>query len=161
MNKKQVKAFLNVMGKGREREILCGALVYELNGKLGLIATDGYILSMIYMETIGDNLEGKWIDRNMIDRWYKLAGAKDILTGADLTEMVSEKYTEREYPKVDEILKSETSPISRISFNAEYLTTIQQINNGIPVELNFNGENGKIIIDNEITYSIIMPIKIK
>ena len=161
MNKKQVKSFLNVMGKGREREILCGALVYELNGKRGLIATDGCILSMIYMETIGDNLKGKWIDRNMIDRWYKLAGEKDILTGADLTEMVSEKYTEREYPKVDEILKSETSPISRISFNAEYLTTIQQINNGIPVELNFNGENGKIIIDNEITYSIIMPIKIK
>lgn len=161
MNKKQVKAFLNVMGKGREREILCGTLVYELNGKRGLIATDGYIMAMIYMDGIADNLKGRWIDRDMIDRWYKLAGGKDILTGADIAEMVSEKYTEKEYPKVGEYLKPEISPVSRISFNVEYLRTIQQLNNDTPVILEFNGENSKIIIDNEIMYSIIMPLKIK
>jgi hypothetical protein len=88
MNKSQVKALLDVISTDEIRSVLTYALIDEFEGRLMLIATDGYALAAIALANTDKELcalhKGKLVSRQSLTRWYKLASAKDILSTEEL-----------------------------------------------------------------------------
>lgn len=164
MNRKQVNAFLKVMSKDNTRPILCSTLIDEFNGKRGLVATDGYVLTIVYLDDVDDSHVGKRITREAIEKWYKLADGKSRLTGEDLQELLEddvhnnrEKYGD--YPQWQKLVPSETAPVDTIAFNADFAKIVQDLNATVGVTMKLTGKLGAMIVETDTSYSLIMPLK--
>ena len=165
MNKKQVGALLKVMSKDTSRPILRTGYVDNYNGKTVLVATDGYQLAAVYMEGAED-LEGKLIRREAIERWYKLATAKSTLTGAELKHVsaddfaLHDSYESGVYPPWQQLVPSLTrESAGRVAFNADYMKNMQDINGGIGLEWHFGQQLEPILAKNEHGIYLVMPMK--
>lgn len=166
MNKKQVGAFLKVMGKDTMRPVLKNAKVIMYEDEPCLVATDGYILSLVKLGETKPELIDRVIRRDAIERWYKLATAKDRLNGETLEGVLNDDYAQHgmystiEYPDVIKVIPT-TKPEgqSLMKFNANYLKIVQDLNGeeGLLVEL--HGEISPMVIKSEVATSVVMPIK--
>jgi len=164
MNRKQVNAFLKVMSKDTSRPVLCTTLVDEFNGKRGLVTTDSYVLTIVYLDDVDDSHVGKRISREAIEKWYKLADGKSRLTGESLQELMEDDvHNGRElygkYPEWQKLVPSETSAIDTIAFNADFAKIVQDINGTVGVTMKLTGKLGAMIVETDTSYSLIMPLK--
>lgn len=164
MNRKQVNAFLKVMSKDTVRPVLCSTLVDEFNGKRGLVATDGYVLTMVFLDDVDDSYLGKRITRQALEKWYKLADGKSQLTGESLQELMEDdvhngRDLEGNYPKWQRLVPKETSAVDTIAFNADFAKIVQDLNSTSGVTMKLTGKLGAMIVETETSYSLIMPLK--
>lgn len=164
MNRKQVNAFLKVMSKDTSRPVLCSTLIDEFNGKRGLVATDGYILTIVYLDDVDDSHLGKRITREAIEKWYKLADGKSRLTGEDLQDLLEDdvhsgRQVDGTYPEWQKLVPSETSPVDTIAFNADFAKIVQDLNATVGVTMKLTGKLGAMIVETDTSYSLIMPLK--
>lgn len=164
MNRKQVNAFLKVMSKDTSRPVLCSTLVDEFNGKRGLVATDGYVLTIVYLDYVDDSHVGKRITRQALEKWYKLADGKSRLTGEELQDLLEDdvhsgRQVDGKYPEWQKLVPSETQAVDTIAFNADFARIIQDINGTVGVTMKLTGKLGAMIVETDTSYSLIMPLK--
>lgn len=163
MNRKQVNAFLKIMSKDKFRPVLCSALIDKLNNKDVLVATDGYVLTAVYLEYVDDSYIGKRISREAIERWYKLADGKSILNGDTLQELMEDDaYNGRDlygdYPKWQQLVPRESQPTDSIAFNADFAKKVQDLNGVDGLTYTLNGKLGAMVSDTDVAYTMLMPI---
>lgn len=166
MNRKQLNAFLKVMSKDTSRPILCTAYIDKVGDKLAIVATDGYKLTAVYLDEDAESLIGRKIRRSALERWYKLADGKARLTGFELEQLSQDEY-EREgswqdgdYPKWQSLVpEGEQVPQATMSFNADYVKMIQDLNGTEQVKIELYGALAPMIIRSEFSLSLVMPMK--
>ena len=134
MNKKQVTAFLKVMGKDKDRKILMNAKVDRYNNELCLVATNGLLFAVVFIDSDADILEGKLIRRDALEKWAKLATGRSRLTGAELVTVSADDYAdhngynEDEYPEWRHIIPTgKAEGQQQMIFNAELFKVIQDL----------------------------------
>src|SRR5690606_8876481 len=134
MNKKQVGAFLKVMGKDDMRPVLKTAYIDKYNDRLVMVATDGYKLSAVYLDEDAEPLLGRLIRREAIERWYKLATGKSRLTGEELVRVSADDYAQHNeyqdgtYPQWQALVpKGEIEGQGEMAFNAEFFKIVQDL----------------------------------
>ena len=164
MNRKQVNAFLKIMSKDTSRPVLCSTLVDEFNGKRGLAATDGYVLTIAYLDDVDDSYVGKRITRTAIEKWYKLADGKSRLTGETIQELMEDDvHNGRElygdFPKWQQIVPKESQAVDTIAFNADFAKTVQDLNAVDGLTYTLNGKLGAMVSDTDVAYTMLMPLK--
>lgn len=165
MNRKQLNAFLKVMSKDTSRPILCTAYVDKIGDKFALVATDGYKLTAFYIDDEAEQLVGRMVKRSSLERWYKLADGKARLNGFELDNISQEEYTregwqEGNYPKWQSLIPTgEQVPQPVMSFNADFVKTIQDLNGTEEVTIELYGKLAPMIIRNEQSLSLVMPMK--
>lgn len=170
MNRKQVYAFLKVMGKDNSRPVLATGKIDELDGKPVLVATDGYILTAVYLDEEAKDLVGRIIRRESFERWYKLADGRARLTYDELERISDEEYHREgswldvQYPKWQGLVPKErdtdgfTKDMS-IAFNADFVKIVQDLNADTKVKIDLYGKLAPMVIKTEQSFSMIMPMK--
>lgn len=165
MNKKQVGALLKVISKDTTRPILCNAYVGTWNDTPVLVATDGYKLSVSYVEG-ADELVGKLIRRDALERWYKLATGKDRLTGDELVRVSSDDYAQHgsyesgQYPDWASLIPlGEPSGQDTMAFNAEYFKIIQDLDGDDSLRVTLYGALSPMVVKTERGIYVIMPMR--
>jgi len=166
MNRKQVYNFLKVMMKDKSRAGLEVAYVDDLYGKPVLVATDGYILTAVYLGEEAKDYVGKRISREAIEKWYKLADGKSRLTAESLQDLMEDDAHNGwqpvgEYPKWQQLIPSTDSAMQDMSmaFNADFVKVVQDLNNSQGVHIKLYGKLAPMVIDDEVSFSLIMPMK--
>ena len=169
MNRKQVNAFLKIMSKDKMRPVLCSAYVDELDGKMVLVATDGYVLTAVYLGEEARDYLGKRVTRESVERWYKLADGKSRLTGETLQELMEDdQHNSREpsgnYPEWKRLMPTvaDTDAFVRdmtISFNTDYVKMVQDLNGEDGVKMRLYGKLAPMVIESEVSLSVVMPMK--
>ena len=161
MNKKQVNAFLKVMGKDAMRPVLRNAHIDEYNGKTVLVATNGYTLSAINIE-VDSELVGKTIRREAIEVWYKLATTRNKLDGDALAELASNaaNLSDLTYPEWKKVLPDGyMSGETTMKFNADYAKTLQDLSGETGLVWKLHGKLLPMIARTENGTYVMMPMK--
>lgn len=159
MNKKQVGAFLKVVGKDPARVTLSHAKIDTYNGRTVLMGTDGYKLAAIYIDE-ADELVGKLLPREAIERWYKLATGKSRLTGREIVESLAQELTEGNYPEWQKLVpQGDTLPQTTMRFNAEFFKIMQDLTGNADMTVKFYGEVHPMVIESEDGVFVVMPMK--
>ena len=169
MNRKQVNAFLKIMAKDKTRPVLNSAYVDELNGKMVLVATDGYVLTAVYIGEEARDYLGKRVTREAVERWYKLADGKSRLTGETLQELMEDdqynsRYLDGKYPEWKRLMPTEADTSGfiqdmTISFNPNYVKMVQDLNGSEGVKMRLYGKLAPMVIESEVSLSVVMPMK--
>ncbi len=168
MNKKQVTALLKVLSKDTFRETLNHAYIDRYEGKLVMIATDGYKMALIYIDEDAAELEGRFIRRDALERWARAANAKSRLSGDELLELSrgdyglhSGYYDKPPVPwkRIFEGGDTEAQKIMR--FDGEFAKILQDVNAGIPLAYELYGANQKMVAKSDIGVFVLMPITMK
>lgn len=165
MNKKQVTAFLKIVSKDKGRETLTNAYIDEYDGRTVMVGTDGYKLAMIYLDEDADNLRGKMIRRDALERWARAASGKDRLTGEALQEVsradyaLHNGYYDGKYPDWKKVIPTgEKVPQDSMTFNGEFAKIIQDLDGGDGVTLELYGAISPMVARTELGIYIIMPM---
>lgn len=163
MNKKQVGALLKVMGKDNTRPALMVGKVDTYEDEVVLVATDGYKLAAVYMEG-ADELVGKLIRRDAIERWYKLATGKSRLNGEELVKVSADdfaqhgEYADSQYPEWQGLMpKGMPEAQELMYFNAEFFKIIQDLNGAESVKVELYGPLSPMVIKSSVSLSLVMP----
>ena len=162
LTKKQVKSLLEVMSSDKTREVLTTAYIDEFEDKYYLVATDGYTLAAIILDTDASGYVGRFVKRDDLIRWYKLASTKDVLTEQELLIGMSRKalQSDASYPNWKDIYTSiikSKFETDTFHINADYFKTMQELVGGLPVKyLNYHNA---FIAKQELGMFIIMKLK--
>ena len=166
MNKKQVGAFLKVVGKDDMHPNLMQAKVDRYDGKLGLVGTNGYMLAVVFLDEDAEEIEGKVIRRDALERWYKLATGKDRLTGQELVRLSAEDYanhdgySEHEFvPWQKAVPSNDPVPQTTMRFNAEFFKIMQDLTGNADMTVKLYGEVHPMVIESEDGVFVVMPMK--
>lgn len=162
MNKKQVGAFLKVVGKDTTRPILTNVVVDRYNGTLYMVGTNGYALAAIKLDEDAAPIEGKMIRRSALERWYKLATGKSRLTSDELVTVSSEdgEQPEGTYPNWQQLIPSgQRQPSPKIAFNATFMRDLQDTDGAEGMTWSIGGELEPIMAETERGLYVFMPMK--
>jgi hypothetical protein len=172
LSKQQVKALLDVLSKDDTRPVLEHALIDDYQGRMVLVATDSYKLVALNIGPLDGWPEhvGKFVSRDALTRWYKLAGNKDMLGAEELVEMATVD-DDLAYPKWQNLLKErdpsgvgyteqdlQPVPISKLSFNAKYALTLETVAAHV-LTYELHGPLGAMIATTDNGLFILMPMK--
>lgn len=169
MNKKQVAALLKIMYKSSDRPVIASGYVDAYKEHTVLVATDGYTLAAVHMDG-AEELIGKMIRREAIEKWYKLATSKSRLTGEELVEVSNDDYAshgsyqEGTYPEWQGLIPTECDTTSflrdlSIGLNASYLKNIQDAAGEESIRLQLYGTLRPIVVEADNGLYILMPTK--
>ena len=167
MNKKQVAALLKIMSKDDSRPVLCTGYVDRHDDRVVLVATDGYTMAAVHMDG-AEELVGKMVRREAIEKWYKLATGKSRLTGEELVAISNDDYAsngsyqEGTYPKWQGLIPAECDTTSflrdlSIGLNASYLKNIQDAAGEESIRLQLYGTLRPIVVEADNGLYLLMP----
>lgn len=158
LTKKQVGALLKVLSKDTTRPVLTQAAISLYHDKPYLVATDGYTLAALELNTDLKDIAGKRIERGVIEMWYKLADTKSRFTDDDVRELA--KDLDGEYPEWQKLIPKGNEPCQPTSFNANFVLNIQTLSGESGVRAIMSGA-GKLIRLEDGTRNIylIAPMK--
>lgn len=167
MNKKQVGAFLKVMGKDEFRPTIRVAYVDKYENDYVLVATDGYKLAAVKMDEDVEPLVGKMIRREAIEKWYKLATGKSRLTGEELVAVSSDDYAQNNsyqegtYPDWKKLIPSYEPEEGQtmMAFNAEFFKIVQDLDGENAIKVKLYGDLAPMVMKTERGVYIVMPMK--
>lgn len=123
ITKRQVKILLDIT-KNDTREVLTRLKIDQHDGRTYLVCTDSYRLVAIEIDVASDVI-GKTVTRDELEKWYKLANSKDVLTDQDIETLA--KNSEQpshliQYPAWRKIVPvAEPVAETSISINGRYL----------------------------------------
>lgn len=167
MNKKQLGAFLKVMSKDEMRPILCTAKVDRYDGRLVLVATDGYQLAAVNIDEDAQELEGRMIRRSALEKWYKLATGKSRLTGEELISVSADDYGQNggyqdgNYPQWQGLVpRDEPKGQETMHFNADFFKTVQDLDGENSVRVKLYGKLSPMVFETERGLYLVMPMKV-
>lgn len=168
MNKKQVTALLKVLSKDTFRETLNHAYIDRYEGKLVMIATDGYKMALIYIDEDAAELEGRFIRRDALERWARAANAKSRLSGDELLELSRGDYglhggyyDKPPVPWKNIFEGGDTEAQTIMKFDGEFTKILQDVNGGVPLAYELYGANQKMVAKSDIGVFVLMPIAIR
>ena len=172
LNKRQVKALLEVISADLTRPALTYAYIDDYDGKTVLVATDSYKLAVLDVGRVPDPEAhvGKFVARAELLKWYKLAESRDLLTSEGvlgMAERIDEaiKYPDwrmlltRHYERVATLVKhKEFVGASQLSFNTEYAVHLETLAGG---NLNYKltGNIDMMVATKNGNLYILMPRK--
>ena len=166
MNKKQVGAFLKVMGKDESRPVLMRAKIDTLNDKPVLVATNGYVISAVYLDEDAMELVGKHIRREALEKWHKLATGKSRLTGNELQDVLGDDYAQHgSYLESNYINWKNAMPAGEpeaqvdMKFNADLFKIVQDLDGEGALHVKFYGKLAPMVFESDNGYYLIMPMK--
>lgn len=166
LNKKQVGALLKVISKDDSRPVLTTAKVDKWGDDVVLVATNGYILAALYLDSEeAGELVGKLVRRSAIEKWYKLATGKDRLTTEELVRVSSEDYGENGgyadygYPDWTKVIPSGEMESTSLAFDAEYAKALQDLDGAEGLNYTLNGILGAMVARNDRGTYVLMPRK--
>lgn len=167
LNKKQVGAFLKIMSKDDSRPVICSAKVDIYEDKAVLVATDGYVLTALNLDTEdATEIQGKMVRRSAFEKWYKLATGKDRLTTQELVRLSSEDYGDNgdylsgEYPKWQGLVPTgEPEGQDVMSFNADFFKNVQDLQGSDGLTVTLYGKLAPMVIKNDAGVTLVMPRK--
>lgn len=164
LNKKQVGALLKVISKDDSRPVLTTAKVDKWGDDVVLVATDGYILCALYLDSEdASELVGKLIRRDAIEKWYKLATGKDRLTTQELVQVSASdygdhnSYADYEYPDWTRVVPSGEMESTSLAFNADFAKVLQDLDGEDGLKYTLNGLLGPMVARNERGVYVLMP----
>lgn len=168
MNKKQLTAFLKVVGKDKDIPALTMAHIGTYKDRAVLVGTNKAVAAVVYLDEDALELVGKTIRRDALELWNRAATGKSRLTGEELKEVVRQDYAlhngyySGEYPKVLQIVEKcdtlEVSPQERMTFNGEYFKVIQDLTGEPDLTFSLYGEALPMVSRTEMGVFIVMPI---
>lgn len=161
LTKQQIKEVLNIFKRADGRLPLQHFAITKEFETTYLVATDSYILIAYELDNSFDDLVGKGITYDDLNKWYKLASTKDMFTSETIREF---ELVPVEYPKWQALIQDKLNPTETTStmFNTELLTPITKLaTNGTSCHVTFNGDMNPIDIKvtNNSGYAVIMPLK--
>lgn len=160
MNKPQVKALLEVISSDEARPVLTHAMIDILENNMVLVATDSYKLAAVALSTTEDDRThvGKFISRELLTKWYKLANTKDILSTQELLDMAKTDESMK-FPKWQSLLEQQKAQsTSSITFNAQYALTLEKLA-GQPLSYKLHGDMGAMRANINDSVYLLMPMK--
>lgn len=168
LKKTQVGALLKVISKDDSRPILTTAYVDKWGDDTVLVATNGYVMSVLQLDAEdAEPLLGKMIRREAIERWYKLATGKSRLTTDELVRVSSDDYAqhgsyqEGEYPKWQQIIPDgEPYGTSAIAFNADFAKVLQDLDDSEGMRYDLYGELRPMMANTGQGTYLMMPKKV-
>jgi hypothetical protein len=158
LTKKQVKALLDVISADTSRPVLCTAYIRRSgDGQTYLVATDGYVLTKLYSPGLAAH-EGKFLKRESLIRWTKLAGTKDVLADEEIIEMLTNDDV-GSFPATDPLLENLT-PTGQTVFNVnpKYLVTMEQLAD-TALQWTVHGGTNPYIARSDKNVYVVMPLK--
>lgn len=160
LTRKQVKAWLDIISNDTSREVLTNVYIDKYKDTIVAVATDSYKLVALKTD-LNPAMLGKYIKREDIVTWYKLATAKDRFTDDHLIAFSYDRKDDKpQYPKWPNLIPETTGQPSSVALNATYLLSLQTLNSDQPLELKFTSDKiGPILANSEIGTFLIMPIK--
>ena len=169
MNRKQVNTFLKIMMKDNTRPGLECGYIDLYNDRPVIVATDGYILSAVYLDDEARNHVGKRVTRDSIERWYKLADGRSLFTGDTIQQLLEEDVREGRtipgaYPAWQTLIPSNKDFYKfkddmTISFNADFMKLAQDLSVDNNVKVSIYGKLSPLVIESETSLTLIMPVK--
>ena len=167
LNKKQVGALLKVMGKDDMRPILASVYVDKWGDDTVMVATNGYIMAILPLDNEdAEELVGKMIRREAIERWYKLATGKSRLNTMELVQVASEdygqhgSYREGNYPTWQSVVPSSIADgADTIAFNADLAKTLQDLDGSDGLVWTVYGKLQPLMASTDNGTYLLMPRK--
>ena len=168
LSKRQVGAFLKIMGNDTLYPQYMGAYIDKLGNDVVLVTTNRHSVAILYTE-IDEFYIGDIINRKSIETWYKLASGKQKFTSEVAQELanVAEKM-----PQIPDNIRENWSkivPLGRgdltefqdnrtISFNAELGVQLQILDNVGYMQYTMNGKLKPLVAKSERGIYGLMPI---
>jgi len=166
MNKKQVGALLKVMGKDDMKPALMHGLIDEYEGKLAIVATNGYALAIVYLDGGDELVKGTLVRRESIEKWYKLATGKSRLNGNELERVIADEFgdyhelSKSPFPQYKSLIPEEfRQPAGAIAFNAVFISALQELDGGEPLTWNIGGALQPVLAKTDRGVYLFMPKK--
>lgn len=168
LNKKQVGALLKVMGKDEMRPILASVYIDRWHDDTVLVATNGYVMAMLPLDAEdAEELVGKMIRREAIERWYKLATGKSRLNTMELVQVASEdygqhgSYNDGEYPAWRSVVPSGIADgADTIAFNADLAKVLQDLDGSDGLAWTVYGRLQPLMANADNGTYLLMPKKV-
>lgn len=159
LSKKQVKAFLDVLGKDDSRPTIMRASVQEYEGHMYLVATDSYKLAALYIGDVVTEELSMYIEREDLVKWYKLASNKDSFDYSELKERLQPQGDQDRFPAWQKLVpKEEPTPLPSVYFNARFMLTMEELADS-SLKWEFNGRLGPMLAKQGNSIYIVMPLK--
>lgn len=165
MNKKQVTAFLKIVGKDKDRELLTNAYVDTYNDKLVLVGTNGFMVAAMYIDDAAEPLMGTMIRRDALERWARAATGRSRLTGEELLEVargdyaLNEGYYKGEYPNWRGVMPTiDKVKIDTITYNGEFSKILQDLDGGDRLTYEFYGELKPVVVRTDQGVYVMTPM---
>lgn len=127
MKKSEVKALMDIIYKDSDRKAINGVKIDKVKSVSGreraeeqvvAVATDRAMLAVVYINA-PDSMVGKFIPRSELEKWYKLAGAKDLLDWESLKDDPTVVF-----PNWKALFKTGTA-VNRVKLDAELMRKLQ------------------------------------
>ena len=169
MNRKQVGVFLKIMMKDKTRPALECGYIDKLNGKHVIVATDGYVLTAVYLDDLSEDYIGKKVTRASIEKWYKLADGRSRFTAETIQELMEDdvrevRQVEGNYPDWQKLIPV-TADVNQfisdmtIAFNADFVKLAQDLSGQPNIKLKLYGKLSPLVAESDTGITLIMPIK--
>lgn len=169
LKKAQVGALLKVISKDEMRAVLTTAYVDKWGDDTVLIATNGYVMSILQLDVEdAEPLLGKMIRRDALEKWYKLATGKSRLTTQELVQVSNDDYAQHgsyesgEYvPWTKVVPTGITETVDAISFDANYAKVLQDLEDAEGMDWDVHGKLAPLVCNTDKGTYLLMPRKRK
>lgn len=153
ITKKQVKAILDLFKEPniKHRDNFRYVRFNKVNDEQCLELTNSYIAVRLNFE-FDESLMDKYVSINHLEKWYKLASAKDILTKSDFSE-INENHlrSDEQFPSLDSIFNQEPRESAGAALSAKRLEMMSRILDSDFCDLEMTSLNGS---ENFIAYKM-------
>jgi hypothetical protein len=159
LNKKQVKALLDIIPNGvHEQAVLKTLYIDTYMGKTVAVATNGDVLVAIEASALASHV-GKFMLRDELLKWYKLASTRSILTSVEIASLLVED--DMKYPNWQVLISNLTpQPSTTVDVNPSYLVKMEELA-GESLRWTMHGDVKPYIASNEVGKYVVMPLKKK
>lgn len=158
LSKKQIKVALDILKKMREKQrpVLSNMSIQVIDGGTRLCLTNSYIMASWKLDNC-DGLIGKGIKFEDLERWYKLAHGKDVITETWVINMATDIDG---YPSLDLVIFKNNweTPIPKLTMDGNFLLQMQTLA-GDFVNMIFTGDMKPINCRRHDFFGVILPIR--
>jgi len=170
LSKKQVGAFLKIMGNDNLHPQYMGAYIDILGSDVVLVTTNRHSIAILYTE-IEQGYVGRTISRKTIETWYKLANGREKFT-SEVVQKLADNDIEPMEHTIDDIIRNnwgQIVPLGKgdltefqdnrvISFNSELGVQLQVLDNVGYMCWTINGKLKPLVHKSERGIYGLMPI---
>lgn len=155
--KKQVREILRLLKVQRNERPVFSFIHVDDNGYLEF--TDSYQLHRS-KDPIMFEAAGKYVPFETLEKWYKLAKARDTLTTDELLEMmITENEANVKYPNTARLMPTETAAVDEIGFHQGNLSMFMGIMGNEFIKMNFIGKMRGMTSENELFKGLLLPVR--
>jgi hypothetical protein len=106
-----------------------------------------------------DDYVGKLISRVDIEKWYKLATGTSRFNTQELVDLYDGTDNAFEFPKWQNLIPTEIEGMDKITFNADYMKVMQDLDGSKGMTWGLTGRLRPIKAETDRGLYVVMPMK--